>query len=118
MTKDRPLYVAPHWRNGAIGCARWSGVRVRDVLGAAGLPVDEMALGKVDLSEHAKIVNFVADDIDETGVPYAGVIPVEKAVDPFGDTILAYVRPSVRSSGGYVEVLELHGIEINTITMS
>lgn len=28
--------------------------------------------------------------LDETGVPYAGVIPVEKALDPFGDAILAY----------------------------
>ena len=36
------------------------------------------------------IVNFIGDDTDETGVPYAGVIPVEKALDPFGDAILAY----------------------------
>jgi sulfite oxidase len=108
VTKDRPLYVAPHWRNGAIGCARWSGVRVRDILGAAGLPVDEMALGKVDLSENAKIVNFVGEDVDETGVPYAGVIPVEKAIDPFGDTILAYEmngQPLPRDHGFPVRVM-------------
>ena len=37
-----------------------------------------------------KIVNFIAEDMDETGVPYAGVIPVEKVIDPFGDAILAY----------------------------
>lgn len=36
VTENRPLYVAPHWRNGAIGNARWAGVRVRDVLAAAG----------------------------------------------------------------------------------
>ena len=24
------------------------------------------------------------------GIPYAGVIPIEKAIDPFGDAILAY----------------------------
>ena len=36
VTEHRPLYVAPHWRNGAIGNARWAGVRVRDVLAAAG----------------------------------------------------------------------------------
>ena len=108
VTKDRPLYVAPHWRNGAIGCARWSGVRVRDVLGAAGLPVDAMALGHVDLSAEAKICNFVADDTDETGVPYAGVIPIEKAVDPFGDTILAYEmngEPLPRDHGYPVRLL-------------
>jgi len=36
------------------------------------------------------MVNFVAWDEDETGNPYAGVIPVEKAIDPFGDALLAY----------------------------
>lgn len=89
VTHDRPLYVAPHWRNGAIGCAKWAGVRVRDVLGAAGMDVDGMALNKVH-NPKAKIVNFTAVDADEVGTPYAGVIPVEKAIDPFGDAILAY----------------------------
>jgi sulfite oxidase len=89
VTHDRPLYVAPHWRNGAIGCAKWAGVRVRDVLGASGMDVDGMALNKVH-NPKAKIVNFTAVDTDEVGTPYAGVIPVEKAVDPFGDAILAY----------------------------
>ena len=32
VTPDRPLYVAPHWRNAAIGCAKWGGVKVRDIL--------------------------------------------------------------------------------------
>jgi len=54
---DRPLYVAPHWRNGAIGCAKWSGVRVRDLLGACGMDVDGMALGKVS-NPKAKNVFF------------------------------------------------------------
>lgn len=89
IEKDRPLYVAPHWRGGAIGCAKWAGVRVRDLLGAAGLDVDGMALGKVT-NPKAKIVNFEAEDADETGTAYAGVIPVGKAIDPFGDAILAY----------------------------
>lgn len=89
VTRDRPLYVAPHWRNGAIGCARWAGVRVRDVLRAAGMDVDAISLGQKNTGG-AKIVNFIAEDTDETGVPYAGVIPIEKALDPFGDAILAY----------------------------
>lgn len=89
VTPDRPLYVAPHWRQGAIGCARWAGVKVRDILKAAGLEVDKMALGQVVHSD-MKIVNFIAEDEDETGTPYAGVIPVEKVIDPFGDAILAY----------------------------
>ena len=87
--KDRPLYVAPHWRNGAIGCAKWAGVRVRDLLGDCGMDVDGMALGKVEHKD-AKIVNFIAEDADETGVPYAGVLPIGKVIDPFGDAILAY----------------------------
>ena len=40
------------------------------------------------LADKARIVNFIAEDTDETGVPYAGVIPFEKALDPFGDAIL------------------------------
>ena len=86
---DRPLYVAPHWRNGAIGCARWAGVRVRDVLNACGVDVDAISLARKG-TNGIKIVNFIAEDTDETGVPYAGVIPIEKALDPFGDAILAY----------------------------
>ena len=88
VSEDRPLYVAPHWREGAIGNAKWAGVRVRDILAAAGMPVDEIALGK--RRPGGKIVNFIGLDVDETGVPYGGVIPVEKALDPFGDAILAY----------------------------
>lgn len=88
VTSDRPLYVAPHWRNGAIGNAKWVGVKVRDVLRECGMDVDAVALG--EKPANAKIANFIAYDTDETGVPYAGVIPVEKALDPFGDAILAY----------------------------
>ena len=89
VTKDRALYVAPHWRGGAIGNALWTGVRLRDVLAHCGMKVDDMALGKFETPE-ARIVNFVAYDTDETGNPYAGIIPVEKAVDPFGDALLAF----------------------------
>jgi sulfite oxidase len=34
ISDDRPLYVAPHWRGGAIGNAKWAGVKVRDLLRA------------------------------------------------------------------------------------
>jgi len=89
VTEDRPLYVAPHWTGGAIGCAKWAGVKVRDLLRHAGLDVDEFALGNKEYP-NAKICNFIAEDMDETGTPYAGVLPIEKVTDPFGDTILAY----------------------------
>jgi len=80
--------VAPHWRNGAIGNAKWTGVKVRDILRECGMDVDAIALGHKDAN--AKIANFMGADTDETGVPYAGVIPVDKVIDPHGDTILAY----------------------------
>jgi sulfite oxidase len=89
VTKDRPLYVAPHWTGGAIGCARWGGVRVRDLLRECGMPVDDMSLGKLRMPD-AQIVNFMGEDQDETGTNYAAVVPVSKCIDPFGDTILAY----------------------------
>lgn len=65
VSEHRPLYVAPHWRNGAIGNARWAGVKVRDILEAAGMPVDEIALRRA--APGGKIVNFIALDTDETG---------------------------------------------------
>lgn len=89
VTTDRPLYVAPHWRNGAIGNAKWAGVRVRDLLKACGMDIDQMALGNKS-TEGMKICNFIGEDTDETGIPYGGVIPIEKVIDPFGDAILAY----------------------------
>jgi len=88
VTEDRPLYVAPHWRNGAIGCAKWAGVKVRDVLRECGMDVDNIALGKKPAN--AKVANFIAYDSDETGVQYAGVVPLDKIIDPMGDAILAY----------------------------
>ena len=89
VTEDRPLYVAPHWRNAAIGNAKWAGVLVRDVLRECGMDVDAIALRRAT-TNGMKIVNFIAEDTDETGVPYAGVIPIEKVVDPYGDALLAY----------------------------
>jgi hypothetical protein len=65
VSEHRPLYVAPHWRNGAIGNARWAGVKVRDLLEAAGMPVDDIALRRA--TPGGKIVNFIAMDTDETG---------------------------------------------------
>lgn len=72
MSDGRPLYVAPHWRNGAIGNAKWGGARLRDVLRACGMDVDGIVLGHKSLNG-VKIVNFIAEDTDETGTPYAGV---------------------------------------------
>ena len=37
-----PAFGPPHWVAGAIGNATWTGVRLRDVLKDAGLPLDEV----------------------------------------------------------------------------
>ena len=58
-----------------------------------------------------KLVNFVGYDEDETGVPYAGVLPIEKVLDPFGDAILAMKMngETIPRDHGYVpsQVVEL-----------
>jgi hypothetical protein len=48
-----------------VRCVLRYGVKVRDVLEAAGMPVDGIALRKV--APGGKIVNFIAMDADETG---------------------------------------------------
>ncbi len=59
------------------GNAKWTGVRVLDVLRACGADVDAIALGKQSTGG-MKIVNFIAEDTDETGVQYGGILPIEK----------------------------------------
>ncbi|KAK9824449.1 hypothetical protein WJX72_010318 [[Myrmecia] bisecta] len=71
------------WDVGAIGTAVWGGVRLRDVLRAAGMD-DEAANSEV---QH---IQFEGLDQDESSTHYGASIPIEKAVDPFGDVLLAY----------------------------
>eukprot|EP01114_Cavostelium_apophysatum_P016568 TRINITY_DN4743_c0_g1_i1.p1 TRINITY_DN4743_c0_g1~~TRINITY_DN4743_c0_g1_i1.p1 ORF type:complete len:587 (+),score=108.53 TRINITY_DN4743_c0_g1_i1:53-1813(+) len=68
------------WGTNAIGNASWKGVSLRDILLAAGFqPNDKIA--------H---VQFEGLDKDVTGVPYGSSIPIEKALGPYGDVILAF----------------------------
>lgn len=69
------------WGPAAIGNATWSGVRLYDVLKAAGLEDDHPGV------EH---IQFEGLDTDAANVPYGASIPIEKAMDPKGDVILAY----------------------------
>lgn len=71
-----------NWGSAAIGTAKWTGVRLRDVLKAYG--IDESNLGNI------KHVHFEGLDTDVANVPYAASIPIHKALDPRGDVILAY----------------------------
>ena len=85
-----PAFGPPHWVAGAIGNSMWTGVRLRDVLRAAGMDVDGISLGRVPAPKDAVSVGLLASDVDEVGNQYCCSFPFEKAIDPFGDVILAF----------------------------
>ncbi|KAI0126319.1 Oxidoreductase, molybdopterin-binding domain-containing protein [Xylariales sp. AK1849] len=64
------------WDVGAISCARWEGVRLRDVLADAGLAVDDAP----DDAQHVQFSGLEA---------YGASIPIHSALDPRGDVLLA-----------------------------
>ncbi|CAJ2499636.1 Uu.00g024890.m01.CDS01 [Anthostomella pinea] len=65
------------WTVGAISCAKWEGVRLRDVLADAGLSLS-------DPGEDAQHVQFSGLEA------YGASIPIESAIDPKGDALLAF----------------------------
>ena len=87
---ETPAFGPPHWVAGAMGNATWSGPRLRDVLRSAGMDVDSISLGVKSAPEKAKHVGLLGSDQDEVGNQYCCSFPFDKAVDPFGDVILAY----------------------------
>jgi len=86
---ETPAFGPPHWVAGAIANATWSGPRLRDVLQAAGMDVDGIALGKQAAPVRAEQVGLVGYDHDEVGNQYCCSFPFDKAIDPMGDVILA-----------------------------
>lgn len=81
--RDELAEVAPIpgellWGPGAVGNARWGGVSLADVLGAAGV------------EERARHVEFVGSDEIEEGdsAHFGGSIPLHKALSP--EVLLAY----------------------------
>lgn len=87
------------WNQGAISTAKWGGVLFSDVLKAAGVE-DPIALAKKDgIQKYARFESL--DDMKAS-------IHLEKAVDPFGDVILAYEmndEPLPRDHGFPVRVV-------------
>lgn len=79
MSKIKPV-KGLNWGQAAIGNAEWSGPRLYDVLVGAGLKPDHKGVFHVQ---------FEGLDTDPANVPYAASIPIEKAMDPNGDVILA-----------------------------
>jgi sulfite dehydrogenase (cytochrome) subunit A len=80
---NRRGFSAPHvpgiqWGNGAMGNAKWKGVRLKDVLERAGIPSNaiEVAFNGADLPAFEKTPDFVKS------------IPIEKAMHP--DTLIAF----------------------------
>lgn len=71
-----------NWGIGAIGNATWSGVKLRDVLQAAGYTLDD--------AKWAKHVQFEGLDQDVAGTTYGASIPLRKAMSEDGDCLLAY----------------------------
>mmetsp|Transcript_30509 Transcript_30509/g.35991 ORF Transcript_30509/g.35991 Transcript_30509/m.35991 type:complete len:597 (+) Transcript_30509:39-1829(+) len=85
-----PAFGPPHWVCGAIGCATWTGVRLRDLLASAGMDVDGISTRRILAPAGAQHIGLLAYDTDECGNQYCCSFPFEKAVDPFGDVIVAY----------------------------
>jgi sulfite oxidase len=85
-----PAFGPPHWVAGAIGCATWTGVRLRDLLASAGMDVDGISTRRILAPPNAQHIGLLAYDTDECGNQYCCSFPFEKAVDPFGDVIVAY----------------------------
>lgn len=58
------------WQRGAVACSEWTGVRLRDVLQAAGLKPNAVYTG-----------NYGEDPPVDGGEPFSRGIPIEKAMD-------------------------------------
>ncbi|KAJ0166036.1 Sulfite oxidase [Colletotrichum tanaceti] len=80
MTRNARKTNGLQWNVGAISCAEWEGVKLSDVLADAGLPVQQAMTGESE----AKHVQFSALEA------YGASIPIESALDPRGDVLLAY----------------------------
>jgi sulfite oxidase len=65
------------WTAGAISSAEWEGVRLGDVLADAGLDLQNPPAD----AKHAQFMGLEA---------YGASIPISKAVDPYGDVLLAF----------------------------
>ena len=72
-----PPVAGVQWQKGAVGTARWTGVRLGDLL------------ARVRAKANARFVLFDGADAPLATIPdFVGQVPIAKALDP--DTILAY----------------------------
>ncbi|KAF4637538.1 hypothetical protein G7Y89_g535 [Cudoniella acicularis] len=68
------------WKVGAISTAVWEGVRLSDVLIDAGFPVQQAMQGHTE----ANHIQFSGSEA------YGASIPIESALNPYGDVMLAH----------------------------
>ena len=87
---ETPAFGPPHWVAGAIGNCTWTGVRLRDLLKASGLDVDAISLRTKDRPVNATQIGLLGYDHDECGNQYCCSFPFDKAIDPYGDVIVAF----------------------------
>ncbi|KAI1400268.1 Oxidoreductase, molybdopterin-binding domain-containing protein [Hypoxylon fuscum] len=95
MTRYAKKTNGLQWTVGAISCAKWEGVRLRDVLADAGLDLDEPG-------EDAQHVQFSGLEA------YGASIPISSILDPMGDVLLAFKMndaPLPRDHGFPVRVI-------------
>ncbi|XP_055373070.1 sulfite oxidase, mitochondrial [Condylostylus longicornis] len=86
-----------YWGKAAVGNAKWSGVKLRDILLSMGVKSNE--------KQH---VIFEGADLDPACNPYGGSIALSKAMDERGDVILAYEmngQPLTRDHGYPLRVI-------------
>ncbi len=93
----RPRTSGVQWERGAVGNARWTGVRLRDVLNLAGIKAE------------GKHLHLLGTDrpVDDKTPLFHRSIPLEKALHP--DTLLAY-----RMNGEPLPLL--HGAPLRLVT--
>ncbi|KAI0881380.1 Oxidoreductase, molybdopterin-binding domain-containing protein [Annulohypoxylon maeteangense] len=95
MTRYAKKTNGLQWTVGAISCAKWEGVRLRDVLADAGLSLE-------DPGEDARHVQFSGLEA------YGASIPISTVLDPMGDVLLAFKmndEPLPRDHGFPVRVI-------------
>ncbi|XXH05313.1 proteasome regulatory particle base subunit [Hypoxylon texense] len=95
MTRYAKKTNGLQWTVGAISCAKWEGVRLRDVLADAGFDLEQPG-------EDAKHVQFSGLEA------YGASIPITSILDPMGDVLLAFKMndaPLPRDHGFPVRVI-------------
>jgi sulfite oxidase len=98
LLRVRPIPGKEPWARGAISTAEWRGVRLADVLAAAGASQDDrqhVAFEAPDVADEAKPAQ-----------PYGGSIPLKKAMSP--EVLLAWQmnsEPLPRTHGGPVRLV-------------